>query len=552
MARLGAWRRAFIVVAYILVFWGALPLILIKLGYGLDAALRLRQTPTAWGWPVMVAGLAFLGWAALWLRVRGRGLPVSALPPSQLVVSGPYNAVRHPMYVGYNIALVGLALALGSWGLLLVGGPIFLIGWVVYALNEERGLRQRFGSAYQAYQNDVALWPRVPLYRIIQALVAMRVLPVTVEGRERLPGGPYALVANHACYMDPVFLSRLTWRRIRFLSTAEAFRTRLLGWALRRAGAIPLHRYRIDPVACRAALRSLSYGEITGHFVEGERSALGVYEGAMPRAAGIIARLGVPVIPVGIIGDYDAGPRWSDALRRRSVTLRVGPPVAFTSGDPARDIDQAISALLAGSAPLVHLPGLDRERLSRVLWACPRCRAEKPWHPADLRCDACGARYTSADDGLLHDERGQAHTLATLGEPLLRAASTVAEITCPARGAYERSPLGPIRPLAPLGAGTLRMTRAALTFTPEPPDAPGAFAPLSIPMREILSATTERADTLQVATATGTWQFRPASASVFRLRQIIMDWAEPRLERPMRPRQAPSADTLWQPSAEDS
>lgn len=536
MARVGAWRRLFIVVAYLLVFWVALPLILIELGYELDATLRLRHMPTAWGWPLMVAGLAFLGWAALWLGFRGRGLPVSALPPPQLVVSGPYAAVRHPMYVGYNVALVGLALTLGSWGLLLIGGPIFLIGWVIYALNEERGLRRRFGSAYQAYQNDVALWPRLPLYRIIQALVAVRVLPVTVEGRERLPRGPFALVANHACYMDPAFLSCLTWRRIRFLSTAEAFRTPLLGWALRRAGAIPLHRYRIDPVACRATLRSLSYGEITGHFVEGERSALGVYEGAMPRAAGIIARLGVPVIPVGIIGEYDAGPRWSDALRRRPVTLRVGPPIAFASGDPARDIDQAISALLAGSAPPVHLAGLDRERLSRVLWACPRCQEEESWHPAALRCDACGARYTSADDGLLHDERGQTHTLAALGEPLLRTASTVTEIACPAWGAHERSPFGPIRPLTPLGAGTLRLTRAALTFSPESPDASGAFAPLSIPMRDILSVTTERADTLQVATATGTWQFRPASASVFRLRQVIMDWAEPRLERPTRPR----------------
>ena len=88
---------------------------------------------------------------------------------------------------------------------------------------------------------------------------------------------------------------------------------------------------------------------------------------------------------------------------------------------------------------------------------------------------------------------------------------------------------GPIRPLEPLGAGTLLLTPEALTFTP---GAPGAFTPLTLPMRQIRSVTTERADTLQVATATGVWQFRPDTMSVFRLHWIVMDWAEPRLERP--------------------
>lgn len=528
MAGLDRGRRLLIIVAYTLVFWGALPLALLALGHGLDVALRLDLAPVAWGWALVAAGLAFLAWAALSLRIRGHGLPVSALPPANLVVSGPYAAVRHPMYVGYHLALIGLALALGSWGLLIVGGPLFLTAWVAYALVEERALRRRFGAEYRAYQRDVALWPRVPFYRIIQALVAARVLPVTVEGRDHLPRGPFVVVANHACYMDPVFLSRLTWRRIRFLSTAEAFRSGPLGWALRRSGAIPLRRYRVDPVACRIALRRLTYGEITGHFVEGERSALGAYEGAMPRAAGIIARLGVPVIPVGIIGNYDAGPRWAGALRRRPVTLRVGPPVAFVSGDPARDIDTALATLLAGAEPRVHLAGLRIERLSRILWACPRCQDEAAWRPADLRCDACGARYTNTADGLLADEKGAAQTLAALGAPLLRAASTVAEVACHARGAYERSPFGPIRPLEPLGVGTLRLTREALTFTP---DAPEAFAPLTIPLPAVRSATTERADTLQVATATGTWQFRPDTESVFRLHRIALDWARPRLER---------------------
>ncbi|HEU5347588.1 MAG TPA: 1-acyl-sn-glycerol-3-phosphate acyltransferase [Ktedonobacterales bacterium] len=531
MARLEAFRRLVIITGYVIVFWVVLPLALITIGRWLDAAFVLARDPTPWGWPLLIGGLAFLAWAALWLRMRGHGLPVSALPPPHLVVTGPYGLVRHPMYVGYNVALVGLALVLGSGGLLVVGGPVFLLFWVAYALVEERDLQPRFGAEYRAYQAEVAMWPRPPLYQIIQVLIAARVLPVTVEGRAHLPRGAYAIVANHTCYLDPVLLTRLTWRRIRFLATAEAFRQRLFGWALRRAGAIPLRRYRIDPVACRALLRRLSYGEIVGFFVEGERSPWGVYEGAMPRAAGIIARLGVPVVPVGICGSYDAGPRWSGVLRRRPVTLRIGQPVVFTEQDPARAIDAAISALLDESVPRVHLAGLPRKRLDRVLWACPRCLDERQWSVTALYCGRCGAHFAPTPQGLFEDPYRHIETLAVLGEHLVLAAPTAAEIACFAAGSYERSPVGSIRPLEPVGVGTLRLTHEALTFMPHMSDSP---APLTIPMRRIRSATTERADTLQIATGKEVWQFKPEAMSVFRLHQIVMAWAEPSLERPAR------------------
>src|SRR5512146_2213161 len=114
MARLGAYRQLIIIAVYVLAFWVVLPLALIAIGYWLDAAFALALQPAAWGWLPLIGGLAFLAWAALWLRIRGQGLPVSALPPPNLVVSGAYGVVRHPMYAGYNVALVGLALLLGS------------------------------------------------------------------------------------------------------------------------------------------------------------------------------------------------------------------------------------------------------------------------------------------------------------------------------------------------------------------------------------------------------------------------------------------------------
>jgi protein-S-isoprenylcysteine O-methyltransferase Ste14 len=70
--------------------------------------------------------------------------------PDQTVIStGPYAIVRHPMYSGALVMLVGTPLALGSWwGLLMSVLMIFAIAW--RALDEERFLRKNL-SGYAEY-----------------------------------------------------------------------------------------------------------------------------------------------------------------------------------------------------------------------------------------------------------------------------------------------------------------------------------------------------------------------------------------------------------------
>ena len=71
----------------------------------------------------------------------------------QVVRSGPYRFVRHPMYVGFVLFAVGAPLLLGSWyGLL---GGLVLIGIVARrAVLEERLLRERL-PGYDAYMEQV-------------------------------------------------------------------------------------------------------------------------------------------------------------------------------------------------------------------------------------------------------------------------------------------------------------------------------------------------------------------------------------------------------------
>jgi protein-S-isoprenylcysteine O-methyltransferase Ste14 len=106
-------------------------------------------------WPLMIVGtVLFVAGLALAIRARviiGRnwGMPTSERAEPELVTAGPYAVVRHPIYSGILLALVGTALAISLIGLAiaLVVGAYFV--WA--ARIEERNLTATFPSTYPAY-----------------------------------------------------------------------------------------------------------------------------------------------------------------------------------------------------------------------------------------------------------------------------------------------------------------------------------------------------------------------------------------------------------------
>jgi protein-S-isoprenylcysteine O-methyltransferase len=95
------------------------------------------------------AGLAFLVWGRAHLG-RNWSQIVTVKEGHELVTSGPYRTVRHPMYTGALIALIGSAIVSGGpWiFLLIILGIIFLrrVG------AEDRLMAQQFPSEYPAYK----------------------------------------------------------------------------------------------------------------------------------------------------------------------------------------------------------------------------------------------------------------------------------------------------------------------------------------------------------------------------------------------------------------
>jgi len=69
----------------------------------------------------------------------------------ELVTSGIFAHLRHPIYVGMTLFLVALAIAFGHERNLVVGAPLFLLGTWIRVHEEEKLLRAEFGRAYGDY-----------------------------------------------------------------------------------------------------------------------------------------------------------------------------------------------------------------------------------------------------------------------------------------------------------------------------------------------------------------------------------------------------------------
>lgn len=83
-------------------------------------------------------------------RALGAGLTPFPRPAdgAELVETGPYAVVRHPVYSGGLLIATGLALALSPWALVAAGA--LAVVWALKASVEERFLRERY-PGYAAY-----------------------------------------------------------------------------------------------------------------------------------------------------------------------------------------------------------------------------------------------------------------------------------------------------------------------------------------------------------------------------------------------------------------
>ena len=110
-----------------------------------------------------LVGGGFVLVSMIQLLIQGKGLPVSHLPPRNLVASGAYRLCRHPIYVGFTLAYLGITLLNISPSGAIFSSLLLTAAWVAYALLlEEPMLHERTGAEYQEYCRRVPLLPLFP------------------------------------------------------------------------------------------------------------------------------------------------------------------------------------------------------------------------------------------------------------------------------------------------------------------------------------------------------------------------------------------------------
>jgi protein-S-isoprenylcysteine O-methyltransferase Ste14 len=112
------------------------------------------------GLAVTALGVGLAAWARYTLGGNWSAA-ITLKAAHELICAGPYSRIRHPIYSGILLGLLGTALAIGEWRALLAVALLFL-SYLSKAHKEEALLAREFGPAFSAHRSRTGMFlPRL-------------------------------------------------------------------------------------------------------------------------------------------------------------------------------------------------------------------------------------------------------------------------------------------------------------------------------------------------------------------------------------------------------
>jgi 1-acyl-sn-glycerol-3-phosphate acyltransferase len=181
--------------------------------------------------------------------------------------------------------------------------------------------RLRPGFPFAAYRSwALAIAPARRIFRWY--------FPFSFDGDERVPEGPLVVAANHFSHLDPVIVSLAVGRPIRYLAVDELYgKSWFFDWLTFWLGAIPMTRTGVALSALRLAVAELESGGTVGLYPEGVRVWNWGEVESKAGAAWLANRVGVPLLPVAIVGSDQAMGRGSRRIHRQPIHITVCEPI---------------------------------------------------------------------------------------------------------------------------------------------------------------------------------------------------------------------------------
>ena len=128
--------------------------------WGRGAILPAGTVLAETGIAITALGFVVTLWARYILGANWSGI-VTVKVDHELIRTGPYRWVRHPIYTGLMVSMIGTAAALDEWRSV----PAVLLLWIAFTikrLKEEQFMRQTFGDRYIEYSHATgAIFPRL-------------------------------------------------------------------------------------------------------------------------------------------------------------------------------------------------------------------------------------------------------------------------------------------------------------------------------------------------------------------------------------------------------
>jgi 1-acyl-sn-glycerol-3-phosphate acyltransferase len=206
--------------------------------------------------------------------------------------------------------------------------------------------------------------PVIDVFRPALRLGARVYFGLRFEGVQHIPvSGPLLIVPNHVTYADPPLVSIPVRRPVHYMAWNALFEVRGLAWLIRRLRAFPVELEAADPRATREAVRLLQSGEAVMIFPEAGRSPDGRLGHFKPGAFRLACSLGVPVLPVTIVGGHESWPPGRALPRPGRLTITYHPLIAPRAGPDVKAAAHALAKhvrhVVASGLPAHQRPASD-------------------------------------------------------------------------------------------------------------------------------------------------------------------------------------------------
>ena len=216
---------------------------------------------------------------------------------------------------------------------------------------------------------------------------------------------PILVLSNHQTDMDSLLVNLSFSRLLRVVTTDNLFKKNLLGFALKKFGAIPKRKGMVDPNSTMQMLRVINKKQSLLLFPEGNRTYAEFQYYLSPRFVQMIKVMKVTVVLFNLHGGNGTHPRFMRRKRRGPFYGKINKVLRYEEYKDMSDeelfsiIKDGIKVYDSESGQLYK----DKKRaeyLERMFFACPQCHSAQTLYSKReiIRCQKCGFEAEFTED----------------------------------------------------------------------------------------------------------------------------------------------------------